>query len=445
MAEGFDPERFVQKDLADLFICSICLCVVRDPVACKSEHLFCKKCLTSALCAQVKNDLDTTCPECRCRINLEVLPEPSRLVKGVYSTLKIRCKYFERGCEEEVPVLRIRKHERTCKMKKQADAGRGGGQQRSTRSADANLSQDSKWTLTRQERIRRTEHSQQAEEERLTFEGLLLINHSLAYALQTLGASVDYFSKESAIFRKWEVRSSCLLVLAFLFSMLATIDPEMLCQPFLVAFVTCQIISCWEHRGVFINLLYYKLIFEPIYYKSVGVQRFFLKYAWDSASFAVIIAFSFTKGASNIWMAVMTPPWGSNFQLLSRAAVCIILAPVGWSAMRTLICVIGWSYSDRPYSHPRIKKETIRPCAMDVILAVLLVSTLVIDIVQPLATDLPGHELEVVLICSLNLFTIFTALNHQQRVTSFLAFSEDDDVIITSLYNNSSLQGHRQK
>ena len=104
MAEGFDPERFVQKDLAERFVCSICLCVVRDPTQCKREHFFCKQCVTPALRAQADMYHATTCPECRCPMDPEQLPEPSRLIKYVHSSLKIRCKYFDRGCEEEVPA-----------------------------------------------------------------------------------------------------------------------------------------------------------------------------------------------------------------------------------------------------------------------------------------------------------------------------------------------------
>ena len=335
------------------------------------------------------------------------------------------------------PRPTLLKHERTCKFKYQRNAGRAGRQQRSTKSADANLFQDWSRGLAQQERIRHVEPQRQAEDKRPT-EGNVEMTEKVTMlegSVHTLRNSLDLCSKRSAIFRKWEVRSPFLLVLAYLISMF-TIDPEKYRQPLIVAFLTCQIISCWEHRGIFI--LFYHKQFKPTYYNSPIFQRFFSKYALDSACFATIIAPSFSDEVSNFLVAVKSPqylPVNINGFLVGT-----ILALTFWSADNALVHMSDWYHPDQPFDHSQTMVETVRLGIPDAILSVLYVVISVLDIAQPLATGLHSDALTV---CSLKVFTILLTLAHQQQVTAFLGFAEDGGVFLTTSCNNRVRQGGR--
>ena len=108
---GYDPDRFptpVDKN----FFCPICKAVLKDPVQCHNEHLFCNECLTQHL----KNS--KTCPVCKEDLTEEtLLNKPSRIVTNMLNAQIIKCDYSERGCTESIELGRLEAHSRTCSYK----------------------------------------------------------------------------------------------------------------------------------------------------------------------------------------------------------------------------------------------------------------------------------------------------------------------------------------
>ena len=107
---GYDPDRFptpVDKN----FFCPICKAVLKDPVQCHNEHLFCNECLTQHL----KNS--KTCPVCKEDLTEETINKPSRIVTNYLDGLIINCDHSERGCTELIELGRLEAHSRTCNYK----------------------------------------------------------------------------------------------------------------------------------------------------------------------------------------------------------------------------------------------------------------------------------------------------------------------------------------
>ena len=105
---GYEDERF-QHPVGQSFHCGICYNVVKDPTMCRhNEHLFCRACITRSLVNS------QTCPSCVEPLTIETLTQPSRTVMNLLSELKIRCQFFNRGCEKFIELGSLERHIADC-------------------------------------------------------------------------------------------------------------------------------------------------------------------------------------------------------------------------------------------------------------------------------------------------------------------------------------------
>ena len=80
--------EFVDKALAEQYICSLCFAAMTDPasIGCSRQHLFCKKCIVDHL------EHDSTCPQAQCKekclvSRVKTMP----VVKKKIDKLQVRC------------------------------------------------------------------------------------------------------------------------------------------------------------------------------------------------------------------------------------------------------------------------------------------------------------------------------------------------------------------
>ena len=105
---GYEDERF-QHPVGQSFHCGICYNVVKDPAMCRhNEHLFCRACITRRLVDSQK------CPSCLEPLTVDTLSQPSRTVMNLLSELKIRCQFFNRGCERFIELGNLDRHVTDC-------------------------------------------------------------------------------------------------------------------------------------------------------------------------------------------------------------------------------------------------------------------------------------------------------------------------------------------
>ena len=98
---GYDQERFVDDFGQDL-VCSICLCVLEEPVECKTcQTNFCSKCMDSWRVKSVK------CPN-NCELNLR---RTHRYLRGVLNSLHLKCINTSFGCQQILTIETVGKHE----------------------------------------------------------------------------------------------------------------------------------------------------------------------------------------------------------------------------------------------------------------------------------------------------------------------------------------------
>ena len=105
---GYDDSRF-EKDVDAHFHCSICYNVLKEPMMCRNnEHIFCRECITKHL-----NVNSHTCPECNEELTVDTLRR-ARLVSNYLSELKIKCDYYDRGCQEYIRLAELKCHVENC-------------------------------------------------------------------------------------------------------------------------------------------------------------------------------------------------------------------------------------------------------------------------------------------------------------------------------------------
>ena len=105
---GYDDSRF-KKAVDNHFHCSICYNVLKEPMMCRNnEHLFCRDCITEHL-----NTNSHTCPECNEDLTVETLRR-ARVISNFLSGLKIKCDYFDRGCQEYICLEELDSHVENC-------------------------------------------------------------------------------------------------------------------------------------------------------------------------------------------------------------------------------------------------------------------------------------------------------------------------------------------
>ena len=104
---GYEDELF-QYPVGPSFHCCICTNVIKDPVMCHNEHIFCRACITRHLMNS------RTCPTCMQPLTVETLRQAPRSIRNLLSELLIRCKFFDRGCEKFVQLGDLERHAADC-------------------------------------------------------------------------------------------------------------------------------------------------------------------------------------------------------------------------------------------------------------------------------------------------------------------------------------------
>ncbi len=105
---GYDDSRF-EKAVDTHFHCSICYNVLKEPMMCRNnEHIFCRGCITEHLTVN-----SHTCPECNEDLTVKTLRK-ARLASNYLSELKIKCDYFNRGCQECIRLEELDSHVKNC-------------------------------------------------------------------------------------------------------------------------------------------------------------------------------------------------------------------------------------------------------------------------------------------------------------------------------------------
>ena len=104
---GYEDELF-QYPVGPSLHCCICTNVIKDPVMCHNEHIFCRACITTHLM------YSHTCPTCMQPLTVETLRQATRSVRNLLSELQIRCKFFDRGCGKFVQLGDLERHVADC-------------------------------------------------------------------------------------------------------------------------------------------------------------------------------------------------------------------------------------------------------------------------------------------------------------------------------------------
>ena len=104
---GYEDELF-QYPVGPSLHCCICTNVIKDPVMCDNEHIFCKACITRHLTNS------QTCPTCMQPLTIETLKQATRGIRNLLSELKIRCEFFSRGCGKFIQLGDLKRHVADC-------------------------------------------------------------------------------------------------------------------------------------------------------------------------------------------------------------------------------------------------------------------------------------------------------------------------------------------
>ena len=104
---GYEDELF-RYPVGPSLHCCICTNVIKDPVMCHNEHIFCRACITTHLM------YSQTCPICMQPLTVETLRQAPRGIRNLLSELQIRCEYFDRGCGKFVQLGDLERHLADC-------------------------------------------------------------------------------------------------------------------------------------------------------------------------------------------------------------------------------------------------------------------------------------------------------------------------------------------
>ena len=104
---GYEDELF-QYSVGLRMHCCICTNVIKNPVMCHNEHIFCRACITRHLMNS------HTCPTCMQPLTVETLRQATRGVRNMLAELRIRCEFFDRGCGKFVQLGDLERHVANC-------------------------------------------------------------------------------------------------------------------------------------------------------------------------------------------------------------------------------------------------------------------------------------------------------------------------------------------
>lgn len=106
---GYEVTRFTNVENIEDFLCPICHDVFKEPLLIRyCEHMFCSLCISSW------TDQNSSCPVDRLQIRKSDLRTPSRFFRNQFNRLKMKCRFYENGCEDIVQMDKISNHEKSC-------------------------------------------------------------------------------------------------------------------------------------------------------------------------------------------------------------------------------------------------------------------------------------------------------------------------------------------
>ncbi|KAK1142703.1 hypothetical protein N8T08_007334 [Aspergillus melleus] len=93
----------------DHLMCPICHCPFIRPVRLQCDHVFCQKCLNSAITSFAAGRDEFTCPSCRTPTKGVYLTVP-RLLINMCDDIRVKCPFSEEGCKEIIPRGHVQSH-----------------------------------------------------------------------------------------------------------------------------------------------------------------------------------------------------------------------------------------------------------------------------------------------------------------------------------------------
>ncbi|KAF9882934.1 hypothetical protein FE257_004869 [Aspergillus nanangensis] len=98
----------------DHLMCPICHCPFIRPVRLQCDHVFCQKCLNSAITSCAGGRDEFTCPSCRSPTRDLYLHVP-RLLINMCDDIRVKCPFSAEGCTEIIPRGHVQSHvEKYC-------------------------------------------------------------------------------------------------------------------------------------------------------------------------------------------------------------------------------------------------------------------------------------------------------------------------------------------
>lgn len=111
---GYETSRF-GNGVSNEFLCSICHEVLHDPVKLAGcDHIFCRTCILPV--AQSLDKSRRICPLDRNKIKRGAIEDPPRVFVNLWKELKIKCRYFDQGCQEDVSIEHLDGHIKKCQF-----------------------------------------------------------------------------------------------------------------------------------------------------------------------------------------------------------------------------------------------------------------------------------------------------------------------------------------
>jgi Zinc finger, C3HC4 type (RING finger) len=90
-------------------MCPICHCAFIRPVRLQCDHVFCQKCLNSAITSFDVGPQNFPCPACRASTNGIFMNVP-RLLLNMCDDIRVKCPFSGEGCKEILPRGHVQSH-----------------------------------------------------------------------------------------------------------------------------------------------------------------------------------------------------------------------------------------------------------------------------------------------------------------------------------------------
>lgn len=120
LKDGYPVERFTVHPPHE-FTCVVCLCVVRNPLECRScGTLLCEKCVERykevrrQQGSRLSPHSDFCCPACREHSDPRT---PSKVLLSIILELEVYCKHRASGCQVKRQLREMKTHEKSCAFK----------------------------------------------------------------------------------------------------------------------------------------------------------------------------------------------------------------------------------------------------------------------------------------------------------------------------------------